>query len=168
MQNKPEVWLRGPIPQIPILLQPVAHALLQAREELEKMLISFPEDKLLNKFYGMASTAFHLQHLSGVLDRLFTYAKGESLSGEQFAYLKNEGFEKLELTTRILFINFVNQVDKALIQLENANIDLLTATYYVGKAKIQTTQMGLYVHAAEHTMRHIGQLVVTINALKSS
>ena len=30
----PEVWLRGPLPDVPPLLQPVAHALLQAREEV--------------------------------------------------------------------------------------------------------------------------------------
>ena len=32
---RPEVWLRGPLPEVPALLQPVAHALLQAREEVE-------------------------------------------------------------------------------------------------------------------------------------
>lgn len=41
-----EVWLRGPLPNIPSLLQPVAHALLQAREEVEALSIGFPDDKL--------------------------------------------------------------------------------------------------------------------------
>ena len=91
MINKPEVWLRGTLPKIPDLLQPVAHALLQANEELDEMLVGFPEDKLWDKFYGLASPAFHLQHLTGVLDRLFTYAKGDNLSEDQLIYLKNEG-----------------------------------------------------------------------------
>jgi len=36
-KNKPEVWLRGPLEGIPPLLQPVAHALLQAREEINEL-----------------------------------------------------------------------------------------------------------------------------------
>ncbi len=32
--SRPEVWLRGPIDGVPTLLQPVAHALLQAREDV--------------------------------------------------------------------------------------------------------------------------------------
>jgi len=33
--STPEVWLRGPVENVPPLLQPVAHALLQCREEIE-------------------------------------------------------------------------------------------------------------------------------------
>jgi hypothetical protein len=74
--KQPEVWLRGPLNGIPALLQPVAHALLQAREEVNEMMDGFPENMLWQKVAGMASPGFHLQHLTGVLDRLFTYASG--------------------------------------------------------------------------------------------
>ena len=30
-ESKPEVWLRGPLPDVPALLQPVAHALFTQR-----------------------------------------------------------------------------------------------------------------------------------------
>ena len=83
----PEVWLRGPLPNIQQLLQPVAHALLQAREEVNEMLAGFPEDKLWIKVAGLAPVGFHLQHLTGVLDRLFTYAAGGKLTDEQLEYL---------------------------------------------------------------------------------
>ena len=33
-----EFWLKGSIPEIPILLQPVAHALLQVQKELKEVL----------------------------------------------------------------------------------------------------------------------------------
>jgi hypothetical protein len=36
--KKYEVWLRGPVDHIPVLLQPVAHALLQAREEVNALM----------------------------------------------------------------------------------------------------------------------------------
>ena len=45
--NSPEVWLRGPLPDVPALLQPAAHALLQAREEINELLKDFPPRKAL-------------------------------------------------------------------------------------------------------------------------
>src|SRR5437868_11578878 len=87
----PEAWLRGPLADVPALLQPVAHALLQAREELNELMIGFPETLLWGKVAGMASPGFHLQHLTGVLNRLFTYAKGEALTEAQLDYLAVEG-----------------------------------------------------------------------------
>ena len=78
----PEVWLRGPVAGVPPPLQPVAHALLQAREEVEGLMQDFPEPKLWEKPAGVASVGFHLQHFAGVLSRLFTYARGESLDAE--------------------------------------------------------------------------------------
>ena len=82
-KKKPEVWLRGPLDGVPALLQPVAHALLQAREEINELMIGFPEELLWEKLAGMASPGFHLQHLAGVLDRLFTYARNEQLLEQQ-------------------------------------------------------------------------------------
>jgi len=75
-QSLPEVWLRGPLPEVPPLLQPVAHALLQAREEVSEIMVGFPADKLAERPLGLASVGFHLRHLAGVLDRTFTYALG--------------------------------------------------------------------------------------------
>src|SRR5262245_30783575 len=83
----PEVWLRGPVPDIPPLLQPVAHALLQAREEVHSIMRGFPEERLWERPGGAASAGFHLQHLTGVLDRLFTYARGASLNDDQLSAL---------------------------------------------------------------------------------
>ena len=71
-----EFWLRVPIDGIPQLLQPVAHALLQAREEVNAVIVEFPQELIWQRPAGVASVAFHLQHLTGVIDRLFTYANG--------------------------------------------------------------------------------------------
>jgi len=40
-KNSLEVWLRGPLEGIPPLLQPAAHALLQAQEELNLLFVDF-------------------------------------------------------------------------------------------------------------------------------
>lgn len=164
--NKPEVWLRGPLDNIPGLLQPVAHALLQAREEINKLMNEFPEALLWEKLSGMASPGFHLQHLRGVLDRLFTYAKDQQLNEQQLEALKQEGVPPQgEYTTSMLVELFNKQIDNCLLQLADTDEPTLTDARGVGRAKLPSTVIGLYVHAAEHTMRHTGQLLVTTKVL---
>jgi len=158
----PEVWLRGPLPDIPPLLQPVAHALLQAREEVVAQMASFPEEGLWERPGGVASVGFHLQHLSGVLDRLFTYARGEGLDEAQARKLAAEGRPESGTGLRELVTAFERQVDFALQQLRNTNERTLTEYRAVGRAQLPSTVLGLLVHAAEHTQRHVGQLLVTV------
>jgi len=164
--GKPEVWLRGPLENVPALLQPVAHALLQAGEEISELMSGFPEGLLWEKPAGLASPGFHLQHLSGVLDRLFTYARGEQLSAQQLDALKGEGQAPgYEYNTGTQVGMFKKQVDYCIIQLQTTNESALTGSRVVGRAKLPSTLIGLYVHAAEHTMRHTGQLLVTVKIL---
>ena len=91
MSSKQEYWLSGPIPDVPALLQPAAHALLQSVREANQYLTDFPEEKLWEKPFGRASVGFHLRHMTGVLDRMLTYADEKALTAEQFDFLKNEG-----------------------------------------------------------------------------
>lgn len=163
-----EVWLRGPLPNIPPLLQPVAHALLQAREEVELLGNNFPEDRLWERPAGMASAGFHLQHLTGVLDRLFTYARGESLNAAQLQWLANEGKPQEGADTfEVLFQLFSTQIDKALEQIQHTDQKSLTEIRGVGRAQIPSTVLGLLFHAAEHTQRHVGQLIVTVGICRA-
>ena len=122
-----EVWLRGPIPNIPLLLQPVAHALVQSGEEVEKLMLGFPQEKLWMRPAGVASVGFHLQHFVGVLDRLFTYARGQSLTEDQMKYLKSEG-EPSEpaLTVGEMVAQFKAQIKRSLAQLENTSEESLS------------------------------------------
>jgi len=164
----PEVWLRGPIENIPSLLQPVAHSLLQAREEVNELMKDFPDELLWIKPAGAASAGFHLQHLKGVLDRLFTYANGKALSEQQLTALKAEGDpQKTNANTVELVQAFNRQVDKALEELQQKSEHTLTEYKSVGRAQLPSTAIGLLFHAAEHTMRHLGQLTVTAKVLKN-
>lgn len=166
-QNQPEVWLRGPVPGITSLLQPAAHALLQAREELNTLMEHFPDDLLWLNPANMASAGFHLQHLSGVLDRLFTYANNKQLSLEQLEYLSQESKPLLPMPgTRELVARFNKQVDLALQQLAATPQQSLTDARGVGRQQLPSTVMGLLFHAAEHTQRHFGQLLVTVRILR--
>ena len=160
--SKPEVWLRGPLPDMPALLQPVAHALLQVREELDAVIAGFPEEMLWNRPGGVASVGFHLQHLAGVIDRLFTYARDESLNDSQLQALAAEGKPDAHLRSADLSAAFHAQVDRALEQLRATDERTLTEYRSVGRAQLPSTVLGLLVHAAEHTQRHVGQLLVTV------
>lgn len=165
-ENKPEVWLRGLLPGIPALLQPVAHALLQAQEEINALMADFPEALLWEKPAGLASPGFHLQHLAGVLNRLFTYASDGQLTQQQLEYLKSEGQPPAgEYSTGTLLDIFNQQVDACINQLKSTDESTLTDFRAVGRAKLPSTVIGLYTHSAEHTMRHAGQLLVTVKVL---
>ncbi|WP_051931195.1 DinB family protein [Gillisia sp. Hel_I_29] len=165
-QQKPEVWLRGPVQGIPNLLQPAAHALLQAGEDMHSYADNFPKELLWRKPAGRASVGFHLQHLTGVLDRMLTYAKKENLSDLQFEHLKNEGAENPEISTIQLLQDFDNKVSEALQYFKTVDADTLTEERSVGRKKMPSTHLGLLFHAAEHSQRHIGQMLVTISILK--
>jgi uncharacterized damage-inducible protein DinB len=165
MPNQPEVWQRGPVPGVPPLLQPVAHALLQAREEVDECLGDFPESLLWERPAGAASVGFHLEHLTGVIDRLFTYARNEALSNEQRAWLEREG-KPTAVPVEALVRRFEVQVDFAIAQLRQTDEATLTEFRGVGRAQLPSTVLGLLFHAAEHTMRHLGQMLVTARVLK--
>ena len=169
MISKTEVWQRGPVENIPALLQPVAHALLQAREEVGEIMNGFPENLLWEKPAGAASPGFHLQHITGVLDRLFTYARNESLTNGQAYTLSVEGGKDNTTQSMFQLIElFNNQVSISIDELSKTNVETLTDVRTVGRKKIPSTLIGLYFHAAEHTMRHIGQLLVTVKVLKAT
>ena len=164
----PEVWLRGPVPGVPPLLQPVAHALLQAREEVGRHVHELPADSLWAQPAGAASVGFHLQHLSGVVDRLFTYARGEALDAEQRRALGAEGQPQADgEDAAALLRGFEARVEQALEQLRATDERTLLDARPVGRAQLPSTVLGLLFHAAEHTQRHVGQLLVTARVVRS-
>jgi uncharacterized damage-inducible protein DinB len=159
--NNLEYWLRGPVEGIPSLLQPAAHAILQSRDEIHRGLGNFPETLIWERPEGVASVAFHLQHIPGVLDRLFTYAAGRQLEQHQLDYMTAEGKDNSDLNLPGLLDHLDNQVDKALEQLRDTPNSLLLEPRSVGRKQIPSNVIGLLFHAAEHVQRHTGQLLVT-------
>jgi hypothetical protein len=160
--EQPEVWMRGPVPGIPPLLQPVAHTLLQAVEEVSRVVGPLSAAHLWARPGGVASVGFHVRHAGGSLDRLFTYARGEGLSAEQRAFLAAEaepGSPPAEAGT--LASAFEMQVDRALAQLRGTEDSTLLEARGVGRLQSPSTVLGLLFHAAEHTQRHVGQIVTT-------
>ena len=160
--SAPEVWLRGPIPDIPPLLQPVAHSLLQSREELSALLPRLTEEQIRERPSGAASVAFHVRHAAGSLDRLCTYARGEGLTPAQLDALAREArSEEPPAAGAVLLAAFEAEVDRAVEQLRNTSDATLLDRREVGRARLPSTTLGLLFHAAEHTQRHAGQAVTT-------
>lgn len=166
--SRPEVWLRGPLPDVPAVLQPVAHALLQASEEVSALLLDFPDEVLWERPFGLASVGFHLQHLSGVIDRLTTYARGAMLTEAQLHALRMEGAPGAEARTAAqLVATFIARVEHSVAWLAAIDPATVHDARFVGRGKLPSTVLGLLVHAAEHTMRHVGQLIVTVRAVRT-
>lgn len=164
--KKIENWLRGKVDGISDLLQPAAHAFLQSKEEVSEYLHDFPESELWVKPFGRASVAFHLQHIAGVTDRLLTYAKGEQLSEEQLNYLKSEGIPDEKLKLKDLIEKVEKVLDEAVDYLRDIEETELTQKVEIGRKQIPSTLMGVLFHAAEHSQRHIGQMLVTASVVK--
>lgn len=163
--NQIEVWLRGPAHGVPATLVPVAHALLQAREDVARAAAGIPLATLRERPGGAASPAFHLFHMAQALDRLMTYARGESLSDPQREALAIERSGKIEADAASLIHLVEMTVDRAIRQLRCTPEQTLAHERRVGKANAPSTVLGLLFHAAEHTSRHTGQLITTLKII---
>ncbi len=164
----PEFWLRGPVEGVPPLLMPVAHALLQAGADLRSAAGELSPDALWQKPGGAASVGFHLKHVVGSLDRLFTYADGKALTLEQLAAIPLEGEPgSPPASAEALLAGVEAAVAQAIYRLKEIREDDLLAARSVGRARLPTTVLGLLFHAAEHTQRHTGQVIATSKLLRS-
>jgi len=166
---QPEVWLRGQrVPGVPALLQPVAHSLLQCREEIAAHVQGLTPELVWARPGGAASVGFHVRHAIGSLDRLLTYARGEQISAAQLHYLANEAQADVSADiSRRLVTEFDRAVERALDQLRATAETALLESRVVGRGQLPSTVVGLLFHAAEHTQRHAGQLVTTTKVVAS-
>ena len=162
-----EWWQRGPIEGIPGVLQPVAHILLQVRESVGELTANLTQVEWNARPAGVASAAFHVRHITGVIDRFFTYARGQALSAEQFAAMRSEGEELLAGDVDAMLARLSAQVDAAVAELRHIAVDTLSDFRGVGRAQLPSTVIGCLVHGAEHAMRHVGQLSVTTRIVRS-
>ena len=164
--SEPEVWLRGPLPDLVPLLQPVGHSLLQCRNEVRAVLPSLTSEQVWRRPGGAASAGYHARHAVGSLDRLLTYARGELLTPAQLRALADEG--RPDASERIadeLTAEFDAGIELALGQLRATDESTLLDPREVGRARLPSTVLGLLFHAAEHTQRHVGQMVTTVKVV---
>lgn len=164
-----DVWLRGPAPGIPPVLQPVAHALLQVREDVRRLAADLPAETLHARPGGSASIAFHLLHLANVADRLFTYARGEKLSEAQRAGLREEREGPDPARDAASLVGLVEEtVDRSLADLGKIPESKLHEARAIGSAGLPASVLGILFHAAEHSTRHAGQVATLVRVLEGN
>jgi hypothetical protein len=156
-----EWWQRGPIDGVPAVLQPVAHILLQVDESVHDLVENLTLAEWNARPAGVASAAFHVRHITGVIDRLFTYASGNALSADQFAALRAEGDPLAATDVASVLDGLKARVEAAVAELRTIDVATLGDFRGVGRSQLPSTVIGCLVHGAEHAMRHVGQLSVT-------
>ncbi|MGH7527149.1 MAG: DinB family protein [Gemmatimonadales bacterium] len=146
---------------------PVAHALLQSREDARRAADALSPAELWHRPGGAASVGFHLRHIGGSLDRLFTYARGRSLDAEQLAAMREEANPGTTPATAEELLAFVHTAtDDALRSLREVSEEELLTARAVGRARLPSNVLGLLFHAAEHTQRHTGQVITTSKIIR--
>jgi len=165
--NTVEPWLRGPVPGVDPYLQPAAHAMLQASEDLDRAARDLSPDELAIRPGGAASVAFHLRHIAGSVERLLTYARGASLSDAQRRVLVSESTGgNAPGDAAELIANARAAIAGAIETLRATPHDSLLDARTVGKQALPSTVLGLLFHVAEHTQRHVGQAIATAKAVR--
>jgi hypothetical protein len=161
-----EAWLRGAIDGFDPLVMPVVHALIQVREDLERLAADVRPEHVWARPGGAASIGFHARHIGGALDRLFTYARAEPLSEEQKAAARVEELPGDPAATLDALVRDTSvRIDRAMEQLRATTGADLPTERRVGRAGLPSTVGGLLFHAAEHSTRHAGQALTTAKIL---
>ena len=160
-----EPWLRGTHADVPAVGRAVLHAFDLALDDLTKWTEGLTDFEVHTHPLGLPSFAFHLRHIARSTDRLLSYAEGNQLSAEQLTALKAEqtGEESLAALLAEVEISFSNAADRVRV-LATANFDTFRG---VGRKQLPTSIGGALVHVADHTQRHVGQVVTTAKALKA-
>jgi uncharacterized damage-inducible protein DinB len=164
--SQPEAWLLGQVEGVSDAIMPVAHSLVQAQRELTTLQNEVTTADCVASPGGAASIDFHIAHITGSLDRLFSYARGKQLTTSQQNYLAHENTIANKATVVALFTAARERIDHCLAQLKNIPDELLYQPRSVGRDQLPSTVIGLLFHAAEHTTMHVGQIRTTLKVIR--
>ena len=154
-----EPWLRGPLPGVHTLLAPTLSAFAQAREAIARWTAGLTDDEIWSRPHGVEPVGFHLRHIAGSVERLTAYIAGRQLTSEQLEAIRHEMDSD---RGRTMLLDDVSQSlhrsEQVICALDPAGFEQARG---VGRKQLPTTVIGLVVHLAEHTQRHVGELIVT-------
>lgn len=160
-----EPWLRGTLGEVHPVTRAVLHALEQAREDLLAWTADLNDAELWALPQGLAPVGFQLRHIAGSIDRLLSYAEGGDLTAEQMVALRGEmvpGSNLQELRALV-----VGRLLEAETRVRAVDPGRLEEERWVGKRRLPTTLAGLLIHTAEHTQRHVGQMIITVRVRRA-
>jgi hypothetical protein len=161
-----EPWLRGPLEGVHPLVAPTLHAYMQALEDIAHWTDGLSDAQIWSRPHGLAPVGFQLRHIAGSVERLTTYLGGQQLTTRQLEAARGEmepGLGRaalLEMVTRSF-----QDSERVIRALDPA---ALTDARAVGRKELPSTVAGLVVHLAEHTQRHVGELIVTTKLARAT
>lgn len=165
-QATPEPWLRGPIGGVHPLVMPVFFTFAQVREDLGRHTQGLTREDVWRNLHGTASLGFHIKHIAGSVDRLTTYLAGGQLDDAQMRFMLGEREPDADID------ELLRLMDSTLQRSEEQLKKVDPATVYdarsVGRKALPSSVIGLIVHLAEHTQRHLGQAITTIKMLRDT
>jgi uncharacterized damage-inducible protein DinB len=165
-QAIPEPWLRGPLEGVHPVVMPVFFTFAQVREDLGKHTQGLTREEIWRNLHGAASLGFHIKHIAGSVDRLTTYLAGGQLNEKQMQFMREEGQPDADLDELLRLMDASqHKSEERLKQVDPATLYEARA---VGRKALPTTVIGLIVHLAEHTQRHLGQAITTITMLRDT
>ena len=144
---------------------PVFFSFAQVREDLQRHVAGLRAEQIWKPVRG-GSIGFHLKHLAGSADRLTTYLFCGQLTAGQLASLAAESGGEEDAAELLALI------DHELARSEERLLTLGERTLFeprsVGRQRLPTTVLGLLVHLAEHTQRHLGQSITLAHLLRQT
>ena len=162
----PEPWLRGPLEGVPPHLMPVFHSFAQVREDLALHTSGLANEHVWRRIDPIPALGFQLRHIAGSVDRLVTYLMARELSEVQLTALRRESEPGASLA------ELLAEVDRSLGDAEDRLRAIPEASLhearFVGKKRLPSTVLGLLVHVAEHTQRHLGRAITTAKLLRGA
>lgn len=155
-----EPWLRGPMEGVPAHLMPVFHSFQMVREDLARYTEGLATEDIWRRVGSLPPLGFHLRHIAHSVDRLVTYLCGEQLNEQQITILRKET-EPGTATLPELLAEIDVKLSDAERRIRTITPEMLAEPRYIGKKRLPSTVLGLLVHVAEHTQRHLGQSITT-------
>lgn len=160
-----EPWLRGTHGEIPAAPRAVLHALELALDDLKAWTADLTDAEIHAHPLGLNSIAFLLRHIAHSTDRILTYAEGNQLSAAQFTAYKNEqGGEETKAELLAEVESTFAAAAQRIRALAGADLETVRG---VGRKNLPTSIGGAMVHVADHTMRHVGQVITTAKLIKA-
>jgi uncharacterized damage-inducible protein DinB len=158
-----EPWLRGTHSDVPSVGRAVVHALELGLDDLAKWTAGLSDAEVHAQPLGVPAVAFPLRHIGRSVDRILSYAEGNQLTAEQFTALKAEqiGNETLAELMAEVEASFSNAAERVRV-LAAADFNTFRG---VGRKQLPTSIGGALIHVADHTQRHVGQVVTTAKVL---
>lgn len=166
MNPKPEPWLRGTLGEVPAVIRAVLHALELAQEDIHRWCDPLSDAELNARAAGLPSIAVQVNHIVGSLDRLLTYAENRELCPEQVDEVERE----LDFRTAkgSLLQKFDAALERSRDRLHAFTGSDLEQSRKVGRRQLPASLGGLIVHIADHTQRHVGQVITTAKVVRQA